>query len=508
MQIVETIRQKVVRKGEPGVKRDYILAALASLFCSLVFIYKSNLHPWRAEDASTDSSVFKTVVMMMEKGYMPYRDSFDHKGPLIYIINYLGNRISYYRGILVIEIICLTLTFFLIYTIARLSCKPFISEIITLVSTSLLFTYFEHGNYCQEYAMPFIALSIFVFLDYLINKKVSMLRVFVSGFSCAVILLLQPNMAAVWVVFCFAILVLLIRSGEYDSVFRFSLEFILGMAVLFVPIMVWLAVNGAIPSLWQDYIVFNHQYTSVLPLKMFEALVFYLNNPLVIAVILCMVYYCKKGEIHRNVNVLYLLFLILSIALLTIAGVKAPHYAMTIVPAVAYPLSLMVSDIETIADHKTAKQIILLLTVFLMSVLVIPAWFNLIIDIPETIEDKNDGKDHSEHSLNELVALVLENTDENDAISVYGNWDLVYVKSQRKHATKYSYQFPIGEVMPDIMDEYWAQLKEELPPIIVVAAKHHDDNINRFLEENDYSLLWAEEEEYDESYSSIYTRNR
>lgn len=62
--------------------------------------------------------------------------------------------------------------------------------------------------------------------------------------------------------------------------------------------------------------------------------------------------------------------------------------------------------------------------------------------------------------------------------------------------------------MPDIMDEYWAQLKEELPPIIVVAAKHHDDNINRFLEENDYSLLWAEEEEYDESYSSIYTRNR
>ena len=52
--------------------------------------------------------------------------------------------------------------------------------------------------------------------------------------------------------------------------------------------------------------------------------------------------------------------------------------------------------------------------------------------------------------------------------------------------------------MPDIMDEYWAQLKEELPPIIVVAAKHHDDNINRFLAENDYSLLWAEEEEYDE----------
>ena len=32
---------------------------------------------------------------MMEKGYMPYRDSFDHKGPLLYFLNFIGNKCVY-----------------------------------------------------------------------------------------------------------------------------------------------------------------------------------------------------------------------------------------------------------------------------------------------------------------------------------------------------------------------------------------------------------------------------
>ena len=33
----------------------------------------------------TDSSVFRTVAMVMQQGGMPYLDSFDHKGPLLFV---------------------------------------------------------------------------------------------------------------------------------------------------------------------------------------------------------------------------------------------------------------------------------------------------------------------------------------------------------------------------------------------------------------------------------------
>lgn len=66
-------------------------------------------------NSATDSSVFKTIALCMEKGLMPYRDVFDHKGPLIYIYNWLGMKIAYWRGIWAIEFISLFVCFVYIY---------------------------------------------------------------------------------------------------------------------------------------------------------------------------------------------------------------------------------------------------------------------------------------------------------------------------------------------------------------------------------------------------------
>ena len=105
-----------------GNYQEKFIAFIISCIVALLFGFNSPLHPWVGSEAYTDSSVFKTVALMMEHGYMPYRDSFDHKGPILYIINLIGNSISQYRGIWVIEIIFLTVTFYMLYKISRLSC--------------------------------------------------------------------------------------------------------------------------------------------------------------------------------------------------------------------------------------------------------------------------------------------------------------------------------------------------------------------------------------------------
>ena len=41
-----------------------------------------------------DSSVFQYIADEMIKGKMPYLDTFDHKGPLIYLFNVAGKLLS------------------------------------------------------------------------------------------------------------------------------------------------------------------------------------------------------------------------------------------------------------------------------------------------------------------------------------------------------------------------------------------------------------------------------
>ena len=111
-----------------------VLAAVVFLF-----LLNSELNPFGNGKSSTDSSVFRTVAMMMDKGYMPYRDSFDHKGPLLYIIDYVGMKISYTHGIWIIEYISLFLTGMVFIGIAKLAgCNILRSLTATVISLSAL----------------------------------------------------------------------------------------------------------------------------------------------------------------------------------------------------------------------------------------------------------------------------------------------------------------------------------------------------------------------------------
>ena len=59
------------------------------------------------------------------------------------------------------------------------------------------------------------------------------------------------------------------------------------------------------------------------------------------------------------------------------------------------------------------------------------------------------------------------------------------------HATKYSFQFPIGNVIPKIMDEYFEQLECDKPKIIIVESKMYDARIKNYIENNNYKLIFG-----------------
>ena len=68
--------------NELKVKVALVVGLLALTFA---FLTKSPLCFFKDGFTLPDSACYKMVALYMDRGFMPYKDTFDHKGPLIYI---------------------------------------------------------------------------------------------------------------------------------------------------------------------------------------------------------------------------------------------------------------------------------------------------------------------------------------------------------------------------------------------------------------------------------------
>ena len=434
---------------------------------------------------------------MMNNGYLPYLNSFDHKGPLIYLYNYIGMIISYSKGVWLIEFASLFITTCYFYKIARLKCNKTVSYIITVLGLTLLFKYFEMGNLVEEYALPFIAVSIYIFLDYLLNKIIDKKRLIICGLSLGAVLMLRPNMISTWIVFCIAVFIDSIRKKNYKELKEFIIYFSIGVLIIFIPTFIWLLCNGLLEEFFKDYILFNISYTASYGdnfpnyIVVFENIVHYFNEKITIAAFLIIIFSIKDDR----KSITYLIFMALTLYLACMSGRSYNHYLMIFVPVIIYPFAVLFEYCDKKDKKVTAATI--LLSIYLLSSVIVPSWLELVKDIPNAFHERRDT--HYTETIKEVTDVVTANTDEKDKISVYGNWNIIYVISKRMHATKYSYQIPLIYVKEDIKNEYFEQLKEEKPKLIVIQKTFYDDNIKGFLDENNYQLIFMENEDINES---------
>ena len=95
-----------------------ILSILSFCFLAFFSYYTS---PFTNSDNGYDAAFFRLVGQGMTKGYLPYRDFFDMKGPFLFFIEYVGQLLSYGRkGIFIIQCINLSITLFICSKIFQL----------------------------------------------------------------------------------------------------------------------------------------------------------------------------------------------------------------------------------------------------------------------------------------------------------------------------------------------------------------------------------------------------
>lgn len=397
--------------------------------------------------------------MLIAKGGIPYLDGFDNKGPVLYILNCIGYLISKKYGVFFVEFIFMLLYLCVQYAISRRFADVKGSVIYTIAASGPMGAFFV-GNMTEEYALFFISISILIFVDYFLFDKKDWYRIVICGISCGAVLMIRPNMIAVWAVFCIYAICLNIRKNKSFPV-RVFLLFMAGVLLVVIPILIWLGVNGAVEEFWKDYIVYNigysNEYNSLS--NIYKSVISYIFPSLSEIYFALLLILIIKNE-KRGFNVTYAIFMIANVLLISLSGKGFDHYGMIVLPTLIYPLSASSIIIKKFLKKKSFYFD--LFSVFSSILLFCFILNNLLTTIPALMSDNPFD------SRNEKIVSVINTLDPEDRILVLGYKDYFYVESDRLASSKYHYFISINGNYAGDLESVTEDINENLPELVVI----------------------------------------
>lgn len=452
-------------------------SALLFLLLSLLLVLHFDLSPLYREPLGIDSSVFLYIGRAMCHGAVPYRDLFDHKGIVLYFLEYLGCLLGggNVRGVWVVELLNMGATLFLFYKTARLfSSSRALSCAVAYLVLAVNRGVFDGGNYCEEYALPWIALSLYIVLRFYSDGVYRKRDIAALGFGFAYVFLLRVNMAALWAVFLVAVTVTFIREKRFAELFRCALLFLLGCVLLFVPVLLYLLATGSLQYMLRYYFIYNFSYTGSAPRSGYFYLFFTCLNYLRI----CSFFVLFSLFFRRTDRRLLLNLAALALAFLSegIGGRSYVHYILIFLPFLVVPLSVSLSplmermrEVESPPLGKAATAAVSVLAA--LAILFYPAYhYYFVVRNPAQTD--------------ELSTYLSTVPDPSDDVLLLGNSGYLYLKYGLSTNNRFFYQQPAMDVGTMLYEDFISELEKKPSDLILdmtVDDSGRPENYRRVL---------------------------
>ncbi len=250
-----------------------ITSFLYMTFCSMT----SFLYPIHSR---VDQNIFFTVGRGILDGKVPYRDLFEHKGPLIYFMHAFGALIDKgsFIGIFVLEVIFFAVTIFFMFKIARLFTGEKAAYFSALIAGAICCTTycFKSGNNAEEYCFAFLIVSLYYLLRYfktadadlkwtslksggaaihthLINYKV----VLINGLIAGCVLWIKFTQLGFWIAWMGLVFFVLVLQKDFKRAFLSCFVYLGGMALTAIPWLIYFGLNNAI-GIWFETYFYNN----------------------------------------------------------------------------------------------------------------------------------------------------------------------------------------------------------------------------------------------------------
>jgi len=324
-------------------KERILLLFTSAIFIMAMFIFSGYTSPLYPNYFGWDSAIFSLLGKGILAGKNLYTDLFDHKGPIIFLINALGYYIGGRSGVFFLQCVSgLTTIFFLYFTGKmlrpdgnyRLSREFFV---LLLCAGSVLFYTMQNGNLTEEYSLPVISCSCYFFVNYARNVSYRPehppLWALIYGICFATLSLLRLNNSVTLVAGIFAIMVYLIYKKQYVNLFWNLVFGLVGVLIVFVPTSIYFYLHDSLDEML--YATFLHNFiiaenTGHKSILLAPKYFFILYFPSIISFILLVVKMVTTRK-TEYIDGLLSIIVIMNILCLWVAN-RFPHYFTIFVP--------------------------------------------------------------------------------------------------------------------------------------------------------------------------------
>lgn len=235
------------------------LYCLLTAFVVLTICTKSSfLYPF---NDWVDANCFFTVGKSMAEGKVLYRDIYEQKGILLYVLHALAYRISAdtFFGVYLLEVLAGALFLFFAYKTVRLYARrgilfwlPWLGALIYASAS------FCHGDSAEELCMPILTACIYLSeRSFRRGKTLSFWNWFVAGVLGGCVLWIKFNLLGFFLGWALVPLYRTLRDKGVLSVLRAAAGVLLGVLVPSVPVLVYFIKNDALSDLWTAYFYNN-----------------------------------------------------------------------------------------------------------------------------------------------------------------------------------------------------------------------------------------------------------
>lgn len=288
-----------------------------------------------------DSYLFHFFGKSMLEGKIPYRDLWDHKGPVIFFLNALGH--SFQQGMWGVWWIELAFAFLCVIIFLKMFWERLgaLTLILAVLFLNGLTRRFQGGNLTEEYALLFYMLAFYAFWHFLRQPRKTWLLVLI-GVAAGLSFMLRANLISPFVAIGIVLILEGIQQRQFKATVKYLALVLAGFSAVSVGFILYFAAHGALFDFFNAAFFYNFLYTqkSALPLvrKISFVVEIFPMYMLLLAgcfAILCYVMQQKDGSASRLEKRFFTVFAIgyaLEMLVYNLSGNNYFHYMVPLVP--------------------------------------------------------------------------------------------------------------------------------------------------------------------------------
>lgn len=246
------------------IKEKYvylILCGTAVLYLLLFSPYTTLLNNY----FGYDTALWHVIGRGITQGYVPYRDLFEHKGPLLFFIYAFSWLFEEQRlAMFAVQSVCFCITLVFLYKL----CRLFTDQLKALAAVLFFLLVFcgtiGEGAMSEEWSLPFITVTLYISLKYLFEERNEREHPVVYGFLYGVcfglVAMIRLNNAAPIAGVILGFLIVMGRQKKIACILKNAAAFLVGMVLPMLPIVWWYWKEDALGFLWWGAFLFNFHY--------------------------------------------------------------------------------------------------------------------------------------------------------------------------------------------------------------------------------------------------------